>query len=122
MIQILKVFFKVRLETYHKRKDYLEGILKAESAKLSNQARFILEKCDGTLVVENKKKKDMIAELVRRNYDSDPVMVWKLSQNREQVLVSRIFLENSLVYLQRNHNYLFVLIYFATSGGSSKLM
>lgn len=86
VMQILKGFYKLRLEMYHKRKDYLEGILKAESAKLSNQGRFILEKCDGTLVVENKKKKDMIAELVRRNYDSDPVMVWKLSQNREQVL------------------------------------
>jgi len=94
VVQILKVFYKVRLEMYHKRKDYLEGILKAESAKLSNQARFILEKCDGTLVIENKKKKDMIAELVRRNYDSDPVVVWKLSQNREQVLVSSILLQN----------------------------
>ncbi|XP_024944592.1 DNA topoisomerase 2 isoform X2 [Cephus cinctus] len=86
VLQILKSFFKVRLEGYHKRKDYLEGILQAEASKLSNQARFILEKCDGDLVIENKKKLDMIAELVRRNYDSDPVMVWKLSQNREEVL------------------------------------
>lgn len=84
--QILKNFYKVRMETYHKRKDYLEGILQAEAAKLSNQARFILEKCDGTLVIENKKKKDMIAELVRRNYESDPVVAWKLAQNREEVL------------------------------------
>ncbi|EFN87409.1 DNA topoisomerase 2 isoform X2 [Harpegnathos saltator] len=86
VIQILKRFYKVRMDTYHKRKDYLEGVLQAEAAKLSNQARFILEKCDGTLVIENKKKKDMIAELVRRNYESDPVVAWKLSQNREQVL------------------------------------
>ncbi|XP_011866622.1 PREDICTED: DNA topoisomerase 2 isoform X2 [Vollenhovia emeryi] len=85
-IQILKGFYKVRLEAYIQRKDYQEGILQAEAAKLSNQARFILEKCDGTLVVENKKKKDMIAELVRRGYDSDPVVTWKLSQNREEVL------------------------------------
>lgn len=84
--QILKNFYKIRLETYHKRKDYLEGILQAEAGKLSNQARFILEKCDGTLVIENKKKKDMIAELVRRNYESDPVLAWKLTQNREEVL------------------------------------
>lgn len=96
MIQILKGFYKVRSEAYQKRKDYLEGVLQAEAAKLSNQARFILEKCDGTLVIENKKKKDMIAELVRRNYESDPVVAWKLSQNREQVLVSRFLLENSL--------------------------
>ncbi|XP_043264993.1 DNA topoisomerase 2 isoform X1 [Colletes gigas] len=84
--QILRSFYKVRLELYHKRKDYLEGILQAEASKLSNQARFILEKCDGTIVIENKKKKDMIAELIRREYVSDPVVAWKLSQNREEVL------------------------------------
>lgn len=96
VVQILKGFYKVRMEAYHKRKDYLEGALQAEAAKLSNQARFILEKCDGTLVIENKKKKDMIAELIRRNYESDPLVAWKLSQNREQVLVSRFLLKNSL--------------------------
>lgn len=52
---ILREFFTLRLSYYGKRKDYLSGILKAESSRLSNQARFILEKCDGTLVVENKK-------------------------------------------------------------------
>lgn len=88
------------METYHKRKDYLEGVLQAEAAKLSNQARFIVEKCDGTLVIENKKKKDMIAELVRRNYDSDPVVAWKLTQNREQVLVSGFLLKN--FFLRKN--------------------
>lgn len=76
---------------YHKRKEYLEGILQAEASKLSNQARFIVEKCDGTIVIENKKRKDMIAELIRREYESDPVLAWKLSQNREEVLVSTIF-------------------------------
>lgn len=76
---------------YHKRKEYLEGILQAEASKLSNQARFIVEKCDGTIVIENKKRKDMIAELIRREYESDPVLAWKLSQNREEVLVSIIF-------------------------------
>ncbi|XP_011297217.1 DNA topoisomerase 2 isoform X2 [Fopius arisanus] len=86
VLQIMRGFYKVRLDTYHRRKDYLEGILKAEASKLSNQARFIIEKCDGDLVIENKKKKDMIAELVRRNYDSDPVVAWKLAQNREEVL------------------------------------
>lgn len=112
VVQILKGFYKVRLETYHKRKDYLEGALQAEATKLSNQARFILEKCDSTLVIENKKKKDMIAELVRRNYESDPVVAWKLSQNREQVLVSRFLLGNSL-QMQKNLIYwnLFILLH-----------
>ncbi|XP_076674328.1 DNA topoisomerase 2 [Andrena cerasifolii] len=85
-MQILKGFYKVRLETYHKRKDYLEGILEAEASKLSNQARFILEKCDGTIVIENKKKKEMIADLISREYESDPVVAWKLLQSREEVL------------------------------------
>lgn len=101
VIQIMKGFYKVRLDMYHKRKDYLEGALQAEAAKLSNQARFILEKCEGTLVVENKKKKDMIAELVRRNYESDPLVAWKLSQNREQVLVSR-FSRGNCLQMQKN--------------------
>ena len=74
---ILKEFFPLRLEYYGKRKKYLEGLLGAEACKLSNQARFIIEKCDGTLKIENKKKKIMIEELARRGYDSDPLKAWK---------------------------------------------
>lgn len=85
------------MDLYHKRKEYLEGALKAEATKISNQCRFILEKCEGSLVVENKKKKDMIAELVRKKYDSDPLIAWKMSQNREEVLVS---INLSSFYLQ----------------------
>ena len=33
----------MRLLYYEKRKDYLVGMLTAESAKLTNQARFIVE-------------------------------------------------------------------------------
>ncbi|KAJ8971335.1 hypothetical protein NQ317_012302 [Molorchus minor] len=50
---------------YQKRKEYLEGMLEAEAAKLSNQARFIMEKCSG------------IDELVKRGYAPDPVKEWK---------------------------------------------
>ena len=42
--QILTEFYSVRLEMYVKRKAYLIGMLTAESAKLTNQARFVLEK------------------------------------------------------------------------------
>lgn len=52
---ILKEFFTLRLSFYGKRKDYLSGVLQAESRRLSNQARFICEKCDNVLIVENKK-------------------------------------------------------------------
>ena len=74
---ILKEFFTIRLEYYDKRKVYLQGMLQSEADRLSNQARFIMEKCDRTLVVENKKRKVMIEELIKRGYDADPVKEWK---------------------------------------------
>merc|ERR1712002_878807 len=77
--EILREFYTLRLEYYAKRKKYMEGLLGSEACKLSNQARFILEKCDGTLKIENKKKQIMIEELTRRGYDSDPIKAWKKS-------------------------------------------
>lgn len=74
---IMKEFYALRLEYYEKRKAYLEGMMQAEADKLSNQARFIMEKCDRTLVVENKKRKVMIDELIKRGYDADPIKEWK---------------------------------------------
>ena len=50
-LEILNEFYQVRLELYQKRKAYLEGQLSAEAAKLTNQARFILEKIEGKIVV-----------------------------------------------------------------------
>ena len=47
------------------------GLHGAEAAKLSNQA--ILEKCKGDLIIENKKTKVMIKELIKKKYDKDPV-------------------------------------------------
>jgi len=80
--EILKDFYELRFEYYGKRKQYLEGMLEAESLRLSNQARFILEKCDGSLTIENKKKKIMITELQRKNFDPDPVKKWKAVQEK----------------------------------------
>ena len=81
---IVQDFFEVRLEYYAKRKRHIEGMLGAEALKLSNQARFIIEKCDGSLTVENKKRKKMIEELVKRNYDADPVKKWKKNNTQQQ--------------------------------------
>ena len=50
-LEILKEFYDTRLEIYHKRKEYLESLLTAESEKLDNQARFIMEKIEGKIVV-----------------------------------------------------------------------
>lgn len=48
---ILKDFFELRMKYYVLRKDWLLGMLGAEGSKLTNQARFILEKIQGTLVI-----------------------------------------------------------------------
>jgi len=81
-VSILKDFYEVRIDYYQRRKDYLEGMLAAETLRLNNIARFIMEKIDGTVVIENKPKKELIQMLVRRGYDSDPVKAWKESQNK----------------------------------------
>ncbi|XP_050419519.1 DNA topoisomerase 2-alpha [Patella vulgata] len=82
---ILKDFYELRFKYYIMRKNYMEGMLEAESNKLDNIARFILEKIEGTIVIENKRKKDIIQMLVRHGYDSDPVKAWKAAQNKGQV-------------------------------------
>ena len=48
---ILREFFEVRLDYYGQRKQYMEGMLSAESLKLDNIARFILEKIEGKIVI-----------------------------------------------------------------------
>jgi len=106
--EILGEFYGVRLEYYAKRKAFLEGMLGAEAAKLSNQARFIIEKCDGSLVVENKKKKSMMAELQRRNYDPDPVKRWRKTQEEvsESDVESGAELDDNAAAKQEDYDYL----------------
>ncbi|XP_010618301.1 DNA topoisomerase 2-alpha isoform X3 [Fukomys damarensis] len=79
-LDILRDFFELRLKYYGLRKEWLLGMLGAESAKLNNQARFILEKIDGKIIIENKPKKELIKVLIQRGYDSDPVKAWKEAQ------------------------------------------
>ncbi|XP_008062083.1 DNA topoisomerase 2-alpha [Carlito syrichta] len=82
VLDILRDFFELRLKYYGLRKEWLLGMLGAESAKLNNQARFILEKIDGKIVIENKPKKELIKVLIQRGYDSDPVKAWKEAQQK----------------------------------------
>lgn len=78
--EILREFFDVRFALYERRKEYMIGVLEAESLKLKNQARFILEKIENKIRVENKKRVEMINTLQERGYDSDPVKAWNASQ------------------------------------------
>lgn len=84
VMTILQEFYPLRMKMYQKRKDYLLGVLEAEASKLSNQARFIMEKCSGELVVENKKRKTIVEELLKRGYAPDPVKEWKKRMTEEE--------------------------------------
>lgn len=76
-IDILKEYYKLRREYYARRRDFLVGQLTAQADRLSDQARFILEKCEKKLVVENKQRKAMCDELLKRGYRPDPVKEWQ---------------------------------------------
>uniref|UniRef100_A0A7N8WP82 DNA topoisomerase 2 n=1 Tax=Mastacembelus armatus TaxID=205130 RepID=A0A7N8WP82_9TELE len=81
---ILKEFFELRLHYCKLRKDWLLGSLGAEAAKLSNQARFVLEKIEGKISIENKSKRELIRMLVQKGYESDPVVAWAKAQEKEE--------------------------------------
>ena len=75
--EILLEFHKVRTNLYVKRKEYMEGMLGAEILKLVNIARFISEKIEGKIKVENLKKAELIRILRDKKYDPDPIAKWK---------------------------------------------
>ncbi|XP_035490607.1 DNA topoisomerase 2-beta isoform X1 [Scophthalmus maximus] len=82
--EILKEFFELRLQYYKLRKDWLLGSLGAEASKLSNQARFVLEKIEGKVSIENKSKRELIRMLVQKGFESDPVVAWSKAQEKAQ--------------------------------------
>uniref|UniRef100_A0AAQ4QNR3 DNA topoisomerase 2 n=1 Tax=Gasterosteus aculeatus aculeatus TaxID=481459 RepID=A0AAQ4QNR3_GASAC len=81
---ILREFYELRLTYYKLRKDWLLGSLGSEAAKLSNQARFVLEKIEGKISIENKTKRELIRMLVQKGFESDPVIAWSKSQEKAQ--------------------------------------
>ncbi|KOS18270.1 DNA topoisomerase 2 [Escovopsis weberi] len=70
--EILEEYYLYRLDMYTERKKYWLGVYMAEWSKLQNQARFIQEIIDGTLIVGKKKKAILIAELRKTKYDPFP--------------------------------------------------
>ena len=71
-LDILRFFFQHRLEFYVKRKAMLLDKMGKELKVLSNKARFVEEVCSGDLVVSNRKRKELLADLQERGYDLFP--------------------------------------------------
>lgn len=74
---ILKEFFDLRLSYYGLRKEWLVGMLGAESTKLNNQARFILEKIQGKITIGK----------------MQPLKIWTLiKMEKKTLLIEDIFI------------------------------
>ncbi|RYY35075.1 hypothetical protein EON62_02780, partial [archaeon] len=65
---IIDTFFEQRMGWYAKRKEYLLAKLTQEVERLSNRARFVKAVIAGDLVVANRKKHDILAELHDAGY------------------------------------------------------
>ncbi|KAK6039752.1 DNA gyrase/topoisomerase IV, A subunit [Cooperia oncophora] len=83
--EICAEFFETRKQKYIARKAFMEGMLRAQSNRLSNQARFILAKIKGEIVMENKKKANIVEQLIKKGFDPDPVKKWKELQKKKEL-------------------------------------
>jgi len=70
--EVLKEFFHLRLEYYEKRKNFLVAQLTQDWKKLQNKVRFILAVIAEEFIVRNRKKKEIIDDLVKEGYDPFP--------------------------------------------------
>ncbi|KAM0790561.1 hypothetical protein ACM66B_004430 [Microbotryomycetes sp. NB124-2] len=70
--EVIEDFYDVRLEYYHKRKAYVVNELTNAHDKVSNQARFIQMMIKKELVLSNRKKASIVAELRDKNFRPFP--------------------------------------------------
>lgn len=66
---ILKHFVDFRLTYYQKRKDYQLNKLTLDISKMDNRSKFIKCVIDGKIVVNNKKKEDIIKQITANKID-----------------------------------------------------
>ncbi|XP_010512994.1 PREDICTED: DNA topoisomerase 2 isoform X2 [Camelina sativa] len=70
--QILEEFFDLRHEYYEKRKDTMLRNLELELLKLENKVKFILGVVSGEIIVNNRKKADIVEDLRQRGFTPFP--------------------------------------------------
>ncbi|VDM54549.1 unnamed protein product [Angiostrongylus costaricensis] len=83
--EICTEFFGTRKQKYIERKAFMEGMLRAQSNRLSSQARFILAKINGEILMENKRKAVIVDQLIKKGFEPDPVKKWKELQKKKEL-------------------------------------
>ncbi|RHY91648.1 hypothetical protein DYB35_003287, partial [Aphanomyces astaci] len=71
-LDIIEEFYGLRLEHYGFRKAAILKRLEHDILVLSNKMRFILAVIEGELIVNNRKKKELLEELRKQKYDPMP--------------------------------------------------
>ncbi|ORX76043.1 type II DNA topoisomerase [Anaeromyces robustus] len=66
---IMEEFYNLRIKMYQKRKEYLMKEFENELLILNNKVRFIMEIINGTLVINRKKRVELVKEMISRGYD-----------------------------------------------------
>ena len=69
---IMKSFVPLRLKAYEERRQMLIKVAESELKRLANKTRFILAVVEGSLVVNRKKKAELVEELEMMMYDKLP--------------------------------------------------
>ncbi|GLJ21974.1 hypothetical protein SUGI_0411630 [Cryptomeria japonica] len=70
--QILEYFYHIRLEFYVKRKKVLLDNLQLELLKLDNKVRFILGVVNGEIIVNKRKRAELLLELKNKGFTPFP--------------------------------------------------
>ena len=67
-LEIIDDYFEVRMEFYHKRKEYQLNSLEKELVMVNARVKFIEEFISGTIQISNKTKKDILDQLEGKEY------------------------------------------------------
>ena len=67
--EIIDSYYETRLKLYGSRKEYMISALEKELVMLSNKARYIKENLDGTIDLRKKKKEEVNAMLIVKEYN-----------------------------------------------------
>ncbi|KAL6079289.1 DNA topoisomerase 2 [Balamuthia mandrillaris] len=67
--ELMQDFYEIRLDYYERRKKFMENLLERKLSKLDNQVRFILAVVEERLVVNKRKKAELLAQLEKEGYD-----------------------------------------------------
>lgn len=70
--QILRSFYTVRLNMYHKRKEHMLNEMTQKWQQLDSRVRFILMVIEDKINIRNRKKKELVKELITLKFPPFP--------------------------------------------------